>query len=508
MGINIALFALPRPPSAVRPLTSIKFDGCTAILIRLTPCHASLVMNDMKTSAKLMTAMGEGFTSSVPISDSDRGQDIINRMKDNQCWKELQPVAGGRSILTEEQLQEAKACPSESAFIAFMTPFFSVLVNEAHPSLRLFNSEKVTWLWNLSGDPKRNGAPDLMTTHMAFGEYAAVYRNAPNCDGERFFGRFPSPRCVDSINCLWEGKREYAVSDIGEMEVYLSALSIHWKRQYPLVSRGICFSTEGFHMMKVSKDVATHITKCAWTTPGSHEELVSFLKVSDPWFLALEAAVQRHHLTLLIDTTPKACCFLGSGRNGRAFRLQNGQVLKLVVRKSSPPDELPSEYVKMVAAYEKCPELVCRVVENSVVSNQPVGDGEHFYDLYLLAECGLPLAYPLNEDVVLAAAGALVGLHNAGISHGDPRDANLIVVDNKYKWIDLRGGNFGCVTQTDRRFDVKIFLKSFCGVDISDKQSLPPSLLESVQSYVAEPSIAGLATVVTQTMSLTVSTRR
>jgi tRNA A-37 threonylcarbamoyl transferase component Bud32 len=55
--------------------------------------------------------------------------------------------------------------------------------------------------------------------------------------------------------------------------------------------------------------------------------------------------------------------------------------------------------------------------------------------------------------------GALLAqLHTAKVIHGDPRIANVIIVDKTYKWIDFRDSyDF---TEIGRRNDLALFLES------------------------------------------------
>ena len=84
---------------------------------------------------------------------------------------------------------------------------------------------------------------------------------------------------------------------------------------------------------------------------------------------------------------------------------------------------------------------------------------EIFFGGYLM-ELGLALTREYIVANIPIIFRELFNLHNFLISHGDPRLANLILVDNKLKWIDFRGC-FLKGTPVAFKDDLKILIASF-----------------------------------------------
>lgn len=151
--------------------------------------------------------------------------------------------------------------------------------------------------------------------------------------------------------------------------------------------------------------------------------------------------------------------WLGTGANGRVFRLTNGQVIKIVVSPKS--DEVEKEYALMLHCYrqENVMSLVFPVVESSYRSGEMRGVK---YAGYLLAGEGQKIAFPVSHQQKINLAVSLCGLHSHGIIHGDPRIENVLILDGAIKWIDFRLSET-VTTKISRRRDVQILYESLGG---------------------------------------------
>ena len=64
----------------------------------------------------------------------------------------------------------------------------------------------------------------------------------------------------------------------------------------------------------------------------------------------------------------------------------------------------------------------------------------------------------------------LVALHTNNILHGDPRIDNILLVENKFRWIDFRKSRHGAATTTSAKStDLKICITSLFHSGLSDQ---------------------------------------
>lgn len=83
-----------------------------------------------------------------------------------------------------------------------------------HPDLRLVNS-------GMSSHKECNLKPDLFTAHHPLIQYTAPYKNAPECDDKRLFGKFVDWENRSSIHCIWDAKWKIDINAFGEKCKYL-----------------------------------------------------------------------------------------------------------------------------------------------------------------------------------------------------------------------------------------------------------------------------------------------
>ena len=82
-------------------------------------------------------------------------------------------------------------------------------------------------------------------------------------------------------------------------------------------------------------------------------------------------------------------------------------------------------------------------------------------------ELGLALTREYVRANISIIFRELFNLHNFLISHSDPRLVNLILVENKLKWIDFRGC-FLKGTPVAFKDDLKILIASTFGPEVND----------------------------------------
>lgn len=118
------------------------------------------------------------------------------------------------------------------------------------------------------------------------------------------------------------------------------------------------------------------------------------------------------------NTDQHLSAWLGTGANGRVFRLKGGQVIKIVVGRQS--DKVEEEYLLMLQYYkwEATGSLVFPVVEGSYRCGVLRGVQ---YAGYILAQEGQRVPRPVTNDLKREVAVLMCGLHSHDIFHGDPR---------------------------------------------------------------------------------------
>ena len=84
------------------------------------------------------------------------------------------------------------------------------------------------------------------------------------------------------------------------------------------------------------------------------------------------------------------------------------------------------------------------------------------YAGYLLDREGTKIMRPVSQLMKFNLANALYGLHSCGVTHGDTRIENALMLDDTLKWIDLRLSII-MTTKLNMRHDVETLLESFGG---------------------------------------------
>ena len=227
------------------------------------------------------------------------------------------------------------------------------------------------------------------------------------------------------------------------------------------------------------------MVKCKWSQRGSKQLLKDFLTSIDPWMEAVSALCSDLSVSIEDCSTSEQnkSALLGTGANGRVFRLTYGTAMKVVVGQKS--DEVEKEYALMLQYQDRADIqlLVFPVVRGSFRSGAV---GGVLFAGYLLAKVGDQISLKVSHDVKLQLATALYGLHSCGVIHGDPRIQNALMLNGSLKWIDFRQSE--CVTaKVDRRRDVQILLESVDG-SVEDAA-------EEINAYMNNPTLDGIRAV-------------
>ena len=301
---------------------------------------------------------------------------------------------------------------------------------------------------------------------------------------KRLFGKFVGWRNRESIHCVWEAKWEIDNDAFGEKCKYLQIAGEDCTDHdgVALLLKGILFDRDAFWMINSSGNSITDVMKCRWSMRGSKKLLIEFLQGPGVWEEATNALCMRLGVNIVdySNTEDKLSAWLGTGANGRVFRLIDDKVLKIVVGRNS--DKVEREFNVMVSLYNRddVSHLVFPVVEGSFREGVI---GTFKYAGYLLACEGQKINSPVTLKLKADLAAALYELHQNNIIHGDPRIQNALILGDTVKWIDFRCSETVSF-KVGIRHDVEILLASLGG---NVKQNST-----NIDAYVTAPSLLNL----------------
>jgi tRNA A-37 threonylcarbamoyl transferase component Bud32 len=238
--------------------------------------------------------------------------------------------------------------------------------------------------------------------------------------------------------------------------------------------------------------IIVNVIKGKWNQPGSKTILLKFLNTVDPWTdctLQLCEVLGVNVKDGRYESLPYSA-LLGSGANGRAFELEDGRVMKVVIGKNSEKVEYEYGVMKILLSNEIASSAVFPVVVDTY--KQGLSLHQEPYAGYLLKQVGKPLSLPLNLEMKTMVAKTLYLIHKSGHTHGDPRIQNVLLVGNEVKWIDFRETEF-VTTKLSLTKDVNILYSSIHS-NISSL-SFPSQLLEE---YLKEQTEDKLISILTQ----------
>eukprot|EP00981_Chlorochromonas_danica_P013835 scaffold6913_cov169-Ochromonas_danica.AAC.1 len=431
----------------------------------------------------------QALLSKVSASNTDHGVAIYNSLMVTGNIKVYSDGAGS-SIIADDLISEAKLIynqnprPHEQHLVSLYTPALTEILEEVNPDLRLVNSEYCQWLRCMSGHRKSDLKPDLFSAHHPLIQYSPPYSNAPKCAVRRLFGRFVGWENRSSIHCIWDGKWRIDMQAFGEKCKYLQIVGEDCvdHNGVALKLKGVLFDKDEFWMIKSSGNTITDVEICRWNQSGSKQLMIGFLQGNNPWLAATNALCEELGVTIVdySNSEQDISAWLGTGANGRVFRLNGGQVIKIVVGRKS--DEVEKEYLLMLQhhKWEAITSLVFPVVEGSYRCGVILGVQ---YAGYLLAQEGEQIPLPVTNDLKKELGVSLCELHSHSVIHGDPRIENALVLDGVVRWIDFRLSET-VTTKISRRRDVEILYKSLGGsVDAAS---------EEIEAYVNGPTVENL----------------
>jgi hypothetical protein len=429
----------------------------------------------------------------VSASNTDHGNAIYDSLVLNSCVRDATVEQGPTAIPLEvitlaTESYNQKPRPHESQLVSLYTPYLMEVVSEVSRDLRLVNSECYPWIQCMSGHRKSDLKPDLFSAYHSLIEYLLPYENAPSCTVNRLFGKFVSWESRASIHCIWDGKWKIDMGGFGEKCKYLQ-ISGEEKLDHngqPLRLKGILFDYSEFWMIRSSGNTIVDVVKCLWCQSGSRQCLVDFLRSLDPWIEATNALCDMLKETVIdFSGIPgQGSAWVGSGANGRVFRLQSRKVIKVVVGKRS--EEVEREYNSMAYCLNKegVKDFAFPIAIGSYRSGSVRGVD---YAGYMLACEGVQILPPIAPDIKKKLAEALYGLHANQIIHGDPRFQNALLLDGDVKWIDFRQTDF-VTSKINRQRDVEVLFESLGG-KVRDAR-------EQITSYINFPSVENLCAVI------------
>lgn len=266
-------------------------------------------------------------------SNNDHGQSIYDSLMLSGNIRDA-PEGEGPAIISPDiygaalQLGYDQQRPHENVLVNLYTPSLIQVVVQVNPGLRLVNSEYFQWLRCMSGNPKADMKPDLFSAHHSLVEFSPAYRNAPECDMSRLFGKFVSWECRASIHCIWDAKWSIDMAAFGEKCKYLQITGEDSVDHNGVVLRlkGVLFDIHEFWMIHSSGSTIVDVVKCKCNQPGSRQLLADFLGVVDPWISAVSDLCQKLNVEIVDFSLSghKQSAFLGAGANRRVFKLSNG----------------------------------------------------------------------------------------------------------------------------------------------------------------------------------------
>lgn len=426
-----------------------------------------------------------GTASPVSSSNVDHGKALLDGLHSANCIFR-QPAMSGDSVLSYEIVEEAEQLHrdqrNEKYLVNLYSPFIQSIVEEVDTRVTLVNNEEYSWLRSSSDHRNCDMKSDLFIAYHALVEKKEPYRGS--LDANIVYGRFPCWNCRSSLWCLFDAKWKIDEAAFGEKCKYLQSCRSH----IPGVNQKlklILFDIEEFWMIEGHGMSITKLTKCSWTQSGSREVLKQFIRTFDPWMDNIER-ILAHKSYQFSDETP----ILGAGAYGRAFYLNTGQVLKVVVSKYAA--ELETEYsiIRTLQERENTRNFVIPVVPDSFGSF--LDDEQKLYCAwYVLESRGDPLSYtcprlsrsttPTSFPGTLenSLVYFLYDFHLTGHVHRDARLDNVLLKDGSLKWIDLR-------SPSPANFDARVndFVTLFGSLTGADQSVISPR----IRNILVQPS--------------------
>ena len=263
------------------------------------------------------------------------------------------------------------------------------------------------------------------------------------------------------LDCLDIIEAKMAIRDDGRGQLY----EYLWRLSSEH-SRGMVLERIGFELLYVAEQRNTRKALSqriygAWSDRGGQEVLRDFLSQYSPWERLLREPLRQ------AGAVPVG--FLGRGAFGRVLEAQRERneriervAIKAVLAKATMPFGFsPAEEVEVM---KKACDLGCPVVAPSSNCTEVVDRGKLLGWFHILGDVGAPVPVDMARARWRDLVEALRQLHLKGFVHGDPRLANVVLLDEKdFKWIDFLGQPV--FSRASQEKDIRILMADLAGRD-------------------------------------------
>jgi hypothetical protein len=454
----------------------------------------------------ILAALALGFVS--PSTPAQLGQQHMEALVAIGNVRVLEPHEGLPSILTVHQQAELAALPAEggaaeAAIVRQMACLLRALwqagTGEASAAaaapLVMLNSEARIWLVHPAVHGVA-GQPDL--SPLTWAPLVEVRDGA--LDSPRGVLASPALQQAGCVAELYEAQSTALGAEaFGRQCLYHQCRPGRFKSA--LFNQSQCWLLETMHGYSIN------LCKMHWTTPGSVRELQRFMgaPAAPPLLLLLQRVLAQQQLDAL---SIAGRCHLGSGASGHVFAVHRTNdaartplALKLVL--DAPEADLHAEFARMQAAVAAgapvvapVPGSLCIYSGSAAAAASAAATAEapapaRASGGYLLSQVGERLV-ATTEGGIHAAFAALAALHACRVCHGDARTANLLTIEGRAVWIDLRtgivdAGGAAALPLAQQAFDAAVLARSI----LPPTLPLPPSVHDALRLYNA--SVPGTA---------------
>ena len=151
--------------------------------------------------------------------------------------------------------------------------------------------------------------------------------------------------------------------------------------------------------------------------------------------------------------------YLGRGAFGRVFRVtKDDAIFALKIVEKSSARRLEREVTALKSAEHTGLAVSCIEEVKCFKYGAAI----------LLSPVGKSLSLPLKTSEVKILFNLLWKLHQEGLVHGDPRVPNVIIVEEKYLWIDLF--EIMKASPSQRSWDAELLTRSILKIDKLDEE--------------------------------------
>ncbi|UIZ26921.1 hypothetical protein KXD40_002170 [Peronospora effusa] len=411
----------------------------------------------LRTAQQLEQAMASlPHKSSKSLSNAALGEQERIKLKVTKQVIEFAPVEGEEAFWSKETQIKADAITNEADFDAFVTPFFSSILESC--GLVYVNSERYQWLsQGFKLYKNKHLKPDGFATHPGMYRVKPKPQDYVHCpDGFRF--GVAEEELFDCL-ILFESKLSISDAAFGQVVQYLQNLC-------PEASAyAILFDRQSFWLISSYKGYVYRVQKAKWVDMGSKSLFQNFIcENTSPWVAYLTNACEALHVNVV-----EGDAFLGRGAYGRVFKVtgQDGKIFALKI--VTDVRRLRRERQALLMA------------ERTGLTIKPIGEVIETMEsgALLLCPVGKPLPRPTTREKVRSLFYMLWQLHANNLAHGDPRVPNVILIEEKTLWIDLVEAEIA--TPFSKRRDAEILTRSILRLPYENSLSL--ALVQSLTSY-------------------------